>query len=253
MYSSSLFLFIFHLTSSLLIFSFLSPLFSSTHSLSYHYKNSLGERQTAFKYTVKAADQAISRGAFALGWAMCHQALPMAQARTEIGEVLREREWERERERERETDSVRERERKREREREKLWERERERDTQWEKQWEKQWETGRERDVEREWETGGESERKSGRERERERERERKKERERERERWREREREIKRERERGKERERKREKDRDEEREGLSSYDLSVSLAYFDFIWFLYFIIFPSIICLLLIFFLHL
>ena len=67
--------------------------------MSYHYKNSLGERQTAFKYTVKAADQAISRGAFALGWAMCHQALPMAQARTEIGEVLRERERERERER----------------------------------------------------------------------------------------------------------------------------------------------------------
>ena len=92
LFCSSLFLFIFHLTSSLLIFSFLSPLFSSTHSLSYHYKNSLGERQTAFKYTVKAADQAISRGAFALGWAMCHQALPMAQARTEIGEVLRERE-----------------------------------------------------------------------------------------------------------------------------------------------------------------
>ena len=81
--------------------------------MSYHYKNSLGERQTAFKYTVKAADQAISRGAFALGWAMCHQALPMAQARTEIGEVLRERERERDREgqRERERNSERQGER----------------------------------------------------------------------------------------------------------------------------------------------
>ena len=46
----------------------------------------MGERQAAFKYTVKAADQAISRGAFAVGWAMCHQALPMAIIKTEIGE-----------------------------------------------------------------------------------------------------------------------------------------------------------------------
>jgi len=52
--------------------------------LSYHYKLSLGERAAAFKYSVKAADQAISRGAFAKGLEFCSGALEMAKTCNEL-------------------------------------------------------------------------------------------------------------------------------------------------------------------------
>ena len=55
------------------------------YSLSYHYRNSLGERQSALKYTVKAADQAIRRGAFAIGYTLCNTALPLAVTQIELG------------------------------------------------------------------------------------------------------------------------------------------------------------------------
>ena len=61
-----------------------SPLFSC--SLSYHYRNSLGERGLAFKYTTKAADQAISRGAFAVGLSLCNYALITALSQADLGE-----------------------------------------------------------------------------------------------------------------------------------------------------------------------
>jgi hypothetical protein len=44
----------------------------------------MGERAAAFKYTVKAGDQAISRGAFAKGYEFCDQALKMALTQTEL-------------------------------------------------------------------------------------------------------------------------------------------------------------------------
>ena len=65
--------------------SFFSLIPSLSNSLSYHYRNCLGERQSALKYTVKAADQAIRRGAFGIGWTLCNTALPLAVTQIELG------------------------------------------------------------------------------------------------------------------------------------------------------------------------
>lgn len=40
----------------------------------------------AFKYTTKAADQAISRGAFAVGLSLCNYALITALSQADLGE-----------------------------------------------------------------------------------------------------------------------------------------------------------------------
>lgn len=52
--------------------------------LANHYKASHGQRQLAFKYKVKAADQAISRGAFNDGLAFVQEAATLAVSKPEL-------------------------------------------------------------------------------------------------------------------------------------------------------------------------
>jgi hypothetical protein len=56
---------------------------SATYRLAYHFGKVQGKRSDAFKYTVKAADQAIKRGAMTDGLTAVQNASKMAIARTE--------------------------------------------------------------------------------------------------------------------------------------------------------------------------
>lgn len=56
--------------------------------MSYHFRNSHGRRPQALKYTVKSADQAISRGAFSDGLSYLQIARPLAVSRAELHVLL---------------------------------------------------------------------------------------------------------------------------------------------------------------------
>ena len=57
-------------------------------SLAHHYQHSHGQRALAFKYKVKAADQAISRGAFTDGLRFAHSASKLALTKEELRVLL---------------------------------------------------------------------------------------------------------------------------------------------------------------------